>query len=340
MDLYLIGDAGLPNPRGEPVLQALEKAVGSDPERTFVVFLGDNVYPNGLVDTAGATRREGERILNAQVDALLGAHTRGIIIPGNHDWAAWGPTGWDAMVREQRYVDARGKGTVRVLPAGGCPGPEVLDFGNDLRLIVLDTQWWLHEYAKPQGSSSPCATKTEAQVVDSIRGALRDAGPRATVVVGHHPLVTGGEHGGYFDWPTYLFPFHPWARQAGFFAQQDVTGTNYRKMIARFTQAFHDHPPLVYAAGHEHNLQVFRRDPARYMVVSGGGIYGHTSQVRAITGTQYARRASGFMRMSVLKDGRIRLAVIVVDAAGKAAENFSMWLERPLGVPAASTKPE
>ena len=52
--------------------------------------------------------------------------------------------------------------------------------------------------------------------------AWRTAGSRKTVVVSHHPIVSGGQHGGYFDWPTYLFPFHPWARIAGLFARQDV----------------------------------------------------------------------------------------------------------------------
>ncbi|HEV2125867.1 MAG TPA: hypothetical protein VGW38_24180, partial [Chloroflexota bacterium] len=50
-ELFLIGDAGLPAPGGEPVLAALKKAVSWDPDRSLVVFLGDNVYPAGLPDS-------------------------------------------------------------------------------------------------------------------------------------------------------------------------------------------------------------------------------------------------------------------------------------------------
>jgi hypothetical protein len=113
----------------------------------------------------------------------------------------------------------------------------------------------------------------------------------------------------------------------GYFANQDVSGTEYRRMTTALSGAFAENTPLVYAAGHEHNLQVLKRDPARYLLVSGAGIYGHTTAVRAITGSQYARRASGFMRITFLNDGRARLAVLVVDAAGKATEDFSMWLD-------------
>ena len=49
--------------------------------------------------------------------------------------------------------------------------------------------------------------------------------------------------------------------------------------------------------------------------------------MRAITGTRYARRASGFQRVTFLKDGRVRLAVLVVDRNGKATEDFSMFLD-------------
>jgi hypothetical protein len=332
LDLFLIGDAGLPAPGGDPVLQALERTLRWDPNRSYVVYLGDNVYPAGIPPEGHAYREEAERILDEQVEVLRDTRTRGLFIPGNHDWEAGGGGGWDAVRRQAEYVLDVGDGLAEYLPRGGCPGPEVVDVGEEVRLVALDTQWWLHDGPKPRDASSGCATFSDQQVIDSVRTLLRTAGERATVVVAHHPLVSGGEHGGYFDWPTYLFPFYPWARRGGF-ADQDVGTTGYRRMIRVLTAAFSPEPPLVYAAGHEHNLQVLRRDPARYLLVSGGGIYGHTSQVRAITGTRYANRASGFMRLTFLRDGRIRLAVILVDAEGETTENYSAWLERPRGEP-------
>lgn len=329
MRLVLIGDAGLPAPGGEPVLEALREELKWDPQRTLVVYLGDNVYPRGLVDSATAERAEGERILREQMEPLLETGTRGIFIPGNHDWDAGSPQGWAAILREERFVEAHGRDLIRFFPGEACPGPTVLDFDDYLRLIVMDTQWWLHGPApgKPYGSGSHCRARTEEEIIDSLRVDLASAGTRRTVVVGHHPIATGGEHGGYFDWPTYLFPFHPWARLGGFFARQDVSGREYRTLIRSFERAFAASPPMLYAAGHEHNLQVFRRDPARYQLVSGGGIYNHTTRVRAITGTRYTRRASGYMRLSFLRDGRVRLSVQVVDAEGKAQEDFSTWVE-------------
>jgi hypothetical protein len=329
--LVLIGDAGLPAPGGEPVLRGLQREISYDPKYSFVVFLGDNVYPRGMVlDSTAAERRENERIIDDQLAPLLATGVHGIMLPGNHDWAAGTAGGWEAIRTEARYVTSRSRGLVRFLPEGGCPGPVVVDFGDYVRLIVLDTQWWLQAaYPRPQGASAHCRARTEQEVVDSLRADLASAGQRRTVVLSHHPLVSGGQHGGYFDWPTYLFPFHPWARQAGVFARQDVTGREYRTLIASMVRAFQGNAPLVHAAGHEHNLQLLRGTGAHYQVVSGAGIYNHTTPVRAIPGTLYARRASGWTTIAFLRDGRVRVAYRTVDAEGTIKEEFSMWLDTP-----------
>jgi hypothetical protein len=331
LNLVLIGDAGLPNPAGEPVLNALRDEIAKAPDRSFVVYLGDNIYPVGLEDTTRAEGKEGLRILRAQMAPLLETGTRGIFVPGNHDWGNGIPEGLAHVRRQERFINLNGNGLVTMEPRNGCPGPVVVDVGGIVRLVTLDTQWWLHAGERP-GRGSDCAPVTEAGIIDSVRTALASAGPLHTVVVAHHPFVSGGQHGGYFDWPTYLFPLHPWARLAGLFARQDVTGREYRNMTVQLSAAFAVDSPLVYAAGHEHSLQVFARRPlvpARYHIVSGGGIYGHTTPTRRITGIRYIRQASGFQRITFLADGRARLSVVVVDSKGGAHEDFSMWLDDP-----------
>lgn len=331
LNLVLIGDAGLPNPAGEPVLNALRDEIAKAPDRSFVVYLGDNIYPVGLEDTTTAAGKEGLRILRAQMAPLLETGTRGILVPGNHDWGNGIPEGLAHVRRQERFINLNGNGLVTMEPRNGCPGPVVVDVGGVVRLVTLDTQWWLHAGERPSRESD-CRPATEAGIVDSVRTALSTAGMLHTVVVAHHPFVSGGQHGGYFDWPTYLFPLHPWARLAGLFARQDVSGREYRNMTVQLAGAFAVDSPLVYAAGHEHSLQVFGRRPlmpARNQIVSGGGIYGHTTPTRRITGIRYIRQASGFQRLTFLADGRVRLSVVVVDAKGGAHEDFSMWLDDP-----------
>ena len=301
LSLYLIGDAGDPNPAGEPVLRSLDQQLAAGGKAQVVIFLGDNIYPKGLPLPGAPERSEAERRINAQLQVIAKAGATGYFVLGNHDWARFGTDGWNAVLRQDAYVDSAGRGHTVLLPSGGCPGPSVVDLAPSVRLVLLDTQWWLHSGAKPVGPGSRCTAPADDQIVDSIRAAIGTAQGRLVVVAGHHPVATGGLHGGYFGWKDHIFPLtniEPWlwlplpligslypaARQNGI-SNQDMGSVAYQHFIAVMTRAFSAKPPALYASGHDHNLQVIAGGPAKLQLVSGGGIYEHTERATAIRGT-------------------------------------------------------
>jgi hypothetical protein len=83
----------------------------------------------------------------------------------------------------------------------------------------------------------------------------------------------------------------------------------------------------LYAAGHEHNLQVIAGGPASLELVSGAGIYNHSGRAVRVDGSLFARQASGFARLDVSWSGPARLAVLEVNASGMSEEVFSTQVE-------------
>ncbi|HXE57249.1 MAG TPA: metallophosphoesterase [Gemmatimonadales bacterium] len=322
--VFLIGDAGAPA-RKEPVLAALRSQIEDAPGIAVVVFLGDNVYPRGLPDSTAADQAEAERRLRAQVAVATETRTRTIFVPGNHDWAYMTADGWNAIRRQGDFIAREGAPYARLLPDGGCPGPEVVDVGVRIRLVLLDTQWWLHHHRKPYGAGSPCPTKTRRQVLAALDSVLEEAGGRNVVVAAHHPLRSGGKHGGHFGRRAYLLPLIPLARRQGA-SDQDLSGPRNAQMREALVSVLRRHRPLVYASGHDHDLQVLEGLGARHLLVSGTGIYGHVSAVAWRSYTRYAAALSGFMRLDVLKDGRVRLGVVTVERDGEPTERYSAWL--------------
>jgi Calcineurin-like phosphoesterase len=341
--VFLIGDAGAPARSGEPVLQALHRELAGAPDSSIVLFLGDNVYPHGLPAPSAAVRAEAERRLAAQREATRVGTVRTIFLPGNHDWDKSGPGGLAAIRRQGQFLAATGEGRAELLPAGGCPGPVVVDIGG-FRLILLDTEWWLYSGSRP-GPEDGCDPGTPKGVLDRLSAAIDSAAGRPVIVAAHHPLASGGEHGGHFTLVDHLFPLraihpalwlplpvigsaYPIARAAGV-SDEDLSGGRYRRLRAALDSVFACRPPMIYAAGHEHALQVIDRGAAPLLLVSGAGIVGHEGHVARIAGSRVARSDAGFMRVDRLYDGRVRVRVIVVDGTGNAREVHSEWLTPP-----------
>lgn len=341
--LLLVGDAGEPAKGGEPVLVALRRQIERAEGPATVVFLGDNLYPAGLPGPGHPGLAEMERRLDDQVDAVRDTGARVLFIPGNHDWDRGGPDGWEAVRRQERRVEARGGERVSFLPDDGCPGPEAIDVGERLRLVALDTQWWLHGHARPEHPASSCPADSEEEVAAALGSALEAAGGREVVVVAHHPLVSGGPHGGKFGFRQHVFPLAEWkkglfvplpivgslypaARTSGLVAQDQSSG-EYRRMRDALAGAMRGRMPLAWASGHEHVLQVIESREWGRVLVSGSGIHGHATHVRDVEGSLYRAARSGFMRIDFPRAGPPRLAVLEVGRDGGYREAYARRLE-------------
>lgn len=316
--LFLIGDAGEPDPReiGAP-LESLTVQASAAPERTLIVFLGDNVYPEGIPEEGHAEWADARRRLEAQVRAVPSG-ARGIFLPGNHDWGNEKPFGLYSLRLQEQMIASLAQGRdVRMLPGNGCPGPVSVDVGR-LRFIALDTQWWLHKFIV-RDSNTRCAT-TIAGVTSALRGQAHAGDGRVVVVAGHHPLMTGGEHGGYCG---ITGPF----RRLGGRSQDVMSGPN-RTLRDSLDSALSPTRPLVYAGGHDHNLQVLRGGTtARYSLVSGAGSAAKVNCAVRLRESYYtSQHRSGFMRLDVMKDRGVLLRVYRY-GAGAGGIAFSRWLE-------------
>jgi hypothetical protein len=338
--VILIGDAGKPKATGEPVFQAVRQSLRQRPDTTVMLFLGDNVYPRGIPDSGDSHYDEAVRRLRAQL--ALEPSVPKIFIPGNHDWQKSGRGGLDRIRRQGRLIAASGPGA-RLLPAGGCSGPDTVAVGRGLLLVLLDTEWWLFPHQRAD-SATACPDRTEAEVAAALGHILARSAGRQVIVAGHHPILTGGPHGGYFSPLDHLFPLralhpalwlplpiigsiYPTMRAMGVSAE-DMAGGPYRRLRTALETAFACHPPAVYAAGHEHTLQVLDRGRAPLLLVSGAGIAEHESYVERLPETRLALTSPGFMRADLLRNGRLRIGVVTAEQ-GEAREVWATVVPAP-----------
>ena len=323
--VFLIGDAGAPlTDEPDPTLMLLKSQINAEGEKSTVVFLGDNIYHNGLPEPGAYDREIAENRMKAQLDILKDYRGEKYMIPGNHDWGggSGSPDGWNAVIREERFVEEYLAdsnivvGNDFFVPGNGCPGPFEVRIEDEIVLIALDSHWWLHPYDKPYGDDNICGVVNEVDMLVQLEDIISKNKDKNIVVVGHHPLASNGIHGGYFNLIDHLFPLtiirkwwvlplpiigsiYPLSRKYGGVAQ-DIPHPSYQAYINGLMGIFEKYDNIIYAAGHEHNLQYFKLGKLP-QIVSGAGC--KTQHVNDGGEALYAQKIKGFARVNYYQNG-------------------------------------
>jgi UDP-2,3-diacylglucosamine pyrophosphatase LpxH len=316
--VVLIGDAGELKNGVQPVTEAVLSA-GILSASSTIIYLGDNIYPKGLPATTAATYAASKTILEAQLKPARQTTAQVYFIPGNHDWANSRSDGWETVIRQQRYLDSTHLPNVRLLPANGCPGPEVIELAPGLVLVIINSQWWLHRGDKP-GIASDCDCKTREEVSVRLKDIAWKYRNDKVIIASHHPFKTHGTHGGYFTPRQHLFPLtdinkklwiplpllgsiYPLSRSA-FGNIQDTRHPVYQNMIQQVTGAFKQHRAAFFVHGHDHTLQHLRVNNQNY-IVSGSAI--KQNPVRKGKATVFAGNQNGYAVLDYMSDSTMWL---------------------------------
>ncbi|RYZ54751.1 MAG: metallophosphoesterase, partial [Sphingobacteriales bacterium] len=337
--IVIIGDAGyLVNGRA-PVMDAVRKTVPLD-SRTSVIYVGDNLYKEGLPDEQDVFYTKYRSILDSQAALVMNTPSKAYFIPGNHDWNNGGPEGLTAILRQQQYLDNISKDNVKFYPEGGCPGPVEVKITDDVIMIIMDSQWWLHPGEKP-GIESDCQQKTKEEVLVEIEDILSKNDRKLVLFAAHHPFKSYGVHGGYFTLKQHIFPLtdikkqlyiplpligsiYPISRSV-FGSSQDLPHPTYFDMINRVQQVVKQHHHTIFMHGHEHTLQYIVDSSFNY-IISGSGC--KTSRVEKGRQAEFVASRLGFALLEISKNKNVHLKMYTIEdsvhlAYSKNIKNFA-----------------
>jgi len=353
--VFLIGDVGSPigtERGGEPSLNYLHRQLLRTQERSAVVYLGDNIYNEGMPPQGAYDRATAEKRLAAQLDVLRGYRGEKYMVPGNHDWIQGSKNGLAQVNRERDFAEqylARDSAAFAYsgdfwLPREGCPGPYEVRLLGDLLLIALDSQWFLTDQAnRPFGSV--CGAANEAEAFAQLEDVIKRNADKHILVVAHHPLFSDGIHGGYFTLADHLFPLsivakyafvplpvigsiYPLARKYGGISQ-DLAYPAYQNYKKNLLGIFAKYPNVVYANGHEHNLQYYDDAASRaHFITSGSGC--KTQHVKPGRGgvSLFSDKEKGLARLDYYQDGQVWVEYLVARDADQGRTARTVYRQR------------
>ncbi|PQB04221.1 metallophosphoesterase [Aureitalea marina] len=308
--IYLIGDAGYATEQqaSDGVQLMKDYLSGQQTEDDYLLFLGDNIYRQGMPSKSHKNRSQAETRIDYQIDLAKSFKGQSYFIPGNHDWYSEGLAG---LKRQEEYVE-KAMGDKDVFqPENGCPY-ERIDLSDDIVLLAIDTQWYLADWDKHPTMNDDCEINTREQFFVEISGELKKHNEKTIIMAMHHPAFTYGEHGGFFNAYKHLFPLNQpiplpglgsivaQVRSQGGVSSQDRYNVRYDELMDRLVTMSRDSDRVIFVSGHEHSLQYIESLGVK-QIVSGSG--SKRSAVALGPGAQYVTGDQGFAVLDIYTDG-------------------------------------
>ncbi|HMH21897.1 MAG TPA: BamA/TamA family outer membrane protein [Puia sp.] len=326
--VFLVGDAGEIREGKHPVCDWLKEHIDWNDTSNVLLYLGDNIYPQGMPPEGSKDRDIARKILDYQLSVVEGKKAKAFFIPGNHDWKQGAPGGWERIKSESAYFDSLNLPNVQFFPKNGCPGPVEFSVGEKMVLVFMDSQWWLQQYERP-GPGSGCDCKTEDEIIIALKDIIGSNPGKLILLAMHHAFYTHGEHGGYYTIKQHIFPLTDFKTNLyiplpvigsifpigrGVFGNiQDTRHPQYKDLIQKVEAVIKGHRNVVHVAGHEHTLQFLEHD-STFFVVSGAGSK-HT-RVKKGRYSLFAREGLGFAMIELRESGKTSVQFYSPDAAG------------------------
>ena len=253
-------------------------------EAEFIVSVGDNFYPNGVQSTQDYHWISSFE--NIYTDPSL--YTDWYVALGNHDYRG----------NVQAQIDYSQISRRWNMPERYYSKTFELEKGEKLLLIVMDTNPFIDSYHKnPEKYIGIREQDTVAQkkwLEDQLN--TKDTSVKWKIVVGHHPLYSGGKRKESKD--TKLFE-------------------------SKFADLFDKYKVDAYICGHEHDLQIIK-PKGRYTTQFLSGAASEVRQSGEREGTIFAATEPGFMTFSIIHNKMLIQSVKADENEAKVIHKYEI----------------
>ncbi|KFF08134.1 metallophosphoesterase [Chryseobacterium luteum] len=305
--IFLIGDAGnADEPQAKNTLNLLKNKLDSADSNSMLLFLGDNIYPNGLPKETDKDYALAKQKLENQLAITKNFKGKTLVIPGNHDWNS----GLDGLKAQEDLVKTYFNDKKAFLPKNSC-GIDDISLSKDIKLIVIDTEWALVNWDKYPGVNKNCTIKTREDFFTEFKDLITKNQDKRIIVALHHPVISSGTHAGFNSAKANLYPLKSKIpvpvvssvinilRSSSGASLEDINNQHYADLANRLKSIVQDKENIIFVSGHDHNLQYHEERNIR-QIISGAG--SKTDPATIAEKTDFSYGGSGFAVLNIRKD--------------------------------------
>ena len=300
--IFFIGDIG-ESAIVDSNIDMLKGQMNEVGQKGTLVFLG-NTFPKGYLEDELEDIDAENPDLMKLLRSIKDLNGELIFIPGEKEWNEGRRHGWETLLNTETFIeDYLDRGDV-FLPSGGCPGPVEIDLTDEVVLLIVDSQWWLHLGDKPE---TECDLESNDDFLILLNDAIKRNKNKKIVFATHHPIYSAGKHGGNFAFPG---PVELYRKLFG--TPQDFAYPFYKQMRYMSRKVGVGYDNIIVVAAHDNSLQFTKKDNS-FFVVSGSG---SKSDYVSKNKMDVAMREVGFSRINFYSNDEVWLEFWSVGAEG------------------------
>ncbi|MCD4698371.1 MAG: outer membrane protein assembly factor [Bacteroidales bacterium] len=334
--VYTIGNLADLN-SNSPELIALLNLIKSENAPSAIIFSGD-ITKADLTDKSQRTK-DSIRLVFIIKQFQLAKITDLVFIPGDRDWAYSGKNGLENVEILENILEDLPFENIRWKPGHGCPGPKEIEIGENVILVIINTQYWNHPFDIPGPTDAECKISSQHDFLEELEDIVSETKNKNILITGHFPIISTGEYGGRMSLKKHLFPLtdvkpglwiplpivgsiYPSFRQ-NVGSQMDIINENYELFNTEIKNIIQDHPGLIYLSGHDYIQQLIYSEDS-YFINSGS-----LSQ-NAFTGNLddeiYAAGKPGIFRIEYFNNGNVNgTALVFSENLLKSDQTFHLY---------------
>lgn len=241
----------------------------------FTISVGDNFYPNGVQSVSDHQWVSSFESIYKNISL----HHNWYVALGNHDYRG----------NIQAQIDYSKISRRWQMPEKYYSKTFELKNGEKVLMLFMDTNPYIESYYKPESDmyENIVAQDTAAQTL-WLKNNLKNNDPsiKWKIVVGHHPLYSGGKR---------------------------KTSSDTVAFAAQFADIFDQYQVDAYLCGHEHDLQIIK-PKGRYTTQFLSGAASEVRPTGITDGTLFSKAEAGFMTFSITAT---KMLIQTVNASGK-----------------------
>ncbi|HKJ49534.1 MAG TPA: hypothetical protein VJ973_10615, partial [Christiangramia sp.] len=166
------------------ILKEIVESSKKEEDSATLVIIGNIVPKKGFPDKDNGRDNVEQDLKNKLLEKIKDLKGNIVFTPGYNEWQDDAPDNIDDL---ESFLQDNSRG--KFWPNDGCP-MESESLGDDIQLIMIDSQWYIENWDDHPYINHDCEIKTRAQFREEFNDELEDNQKKTVLVAVHHPVMT------------------------------------------------------------------------------------------------------------------------------------------------------